>query len=376
MQDGDNLSDVSNPKVTLESEDFFSDTYNAYFKINKNQFEYTTSDSKPEVMLTIKRPDGTMVESVEDLTYTTSNGVEGFDVTEALGVYMISEDYEIETDGETIGSNEWEFTLYFINLDSNQNDNNGKIFTSNIIMKKDSSNSVEVLTDKGELEKVEGTDYSMIPMSANAILSSESEFTDIYSLYYNVEENGFKDSTEESKVLLKIVKPDGTELTELEGYLRKTVGDITGFDITNEDEQIAIFEDREITTDSLVEETWKFVVYVEDLNNINYNPNIKDNYDVLKTYNFKYLLSGGHSEVVEHHDLKGVLPNYKNYIKDDFLLVVKKIYGVSYSSTFNKLFNAQEFSYNSETGILTVPISRYVISNYWDVNYNYDLYLK
>ena len=122
-------------------------TYYVYFKINSNEFTYTTSDSKPEIILTVTDPTGQPVTSIDGLTYvqnvqtTTSDGstqtVSGFDITTASGTFAVASAYSITADSTTPTVQEWEFTATFINLDSDQQGNTGKEMDAEIIIQQD-----------------------------------------------------------------------------------------------------------------------------------------------------------------------------------------------------------------------------------------------
>ncbi len=124
-----NLSGISTTQVILSSESIASESYDIYFNIEENEFVYTTDENKPELILTITKPDGKELKEVEGLEYITDNNINGFDVTTKEGLITVFKDYVIETKDET--TQEWTFKLYLINLDSNQNDNSGKTFKSN-----------------------------------------------------------------------------------------------------------------------------------------------------------------------------------------------------------------------------------------------------
>ena len=124
-------------------------TYNyyVYFRINSNEFIYTTSDSKPEIILTVTDPTGQPVTSIDGLTYvqniqtTTSDGttqtVSGFDITTATGTFAVASLYSITADSTTPTVHNWEFTATFINLDSDQQGNTGKTMDADIIIQEE-----------------------------------------------------------------------------------------------------------------------------------------------------------------------------------------------------------------------------------------------
>ena len=122
-------------------------TYYVYFKINSNEFVYTTEDNKPEIILTVTDPEGNPVTSIDGLTYVpnvqtiTSDGstqtVSGFDITTASGTFVVASLYSITADSTTPTTQNWEFTATFINLDSDQQGNTGKEMDAEIIIQED-----------------------------------------------------------------------------------------------------------------------------------------------------------------------------------------------------------------------------------------------
>ena len=137
-------------------------TYYVYFKINSNDFVYTTSDSKPEIILTITNPSGQEVTSIEGLNYVTATGadgiqVKGFDITTASGLFAVAENYAISSNSSTTPTTqEWSFKATFINLDSDQQNNTGKNMDAKIIMQREEYKTIasyiinDVYTADGE----------------------------------------------------------------------------------------------------------------------------------------------------------------------------------------------------------------------------------
>ena len=140
---GDNLSDETIATASLKSNGTKKTaTYNyyVYFAIKSNGFTYTTEDKKPEIILTVTGPNGEIT-GIEGLTYydgTTTNGVKGFDITSESSTYVIAENQEITSNSNTNYTNhEYTFKVTFINLDTNQFDNQGKELTAEAIIQKD-----------------------------------------------------------------------------------------------------------------------------------------------------------------------------------------------------------------------------------------------
>lgn len=135
IENGPNLSDTTTPSVTLIADGDYIANYYVYFQILANDFVYTTESEDAELILVITDGDGNEVTSINGLDRKTSNGVTGFDVTTKTGLFEVSNTETIAlTDNKTEETENYIFTLYFINLDTNQNDNTGKTFESQIIM--------------------------------------------------------------------------------------------------------------------------------------------------------------------------------------------------------------------------------------------------
>ncbi len=124
---GTNLTSTTNPtaKLVASSKTNKADaTYYVGVYIKNNTYTYSTTAKTPEVLLTIKDEKGSNVTSVDGLTYTTSGGVSGFDVTDKAGLFNVKTDYPITTTSSTTGTTHtWTFTLTFINLSTDQSIN-------------------------------------------------------------------------------------------------------------------------------------------------------------------------------------------------------------------------------------------------------------
>ena len=108
-------------------------TYYVYFRINSNDYIYTTADQKPEIILTVTDPTGAPVTEVEGLTYNQELG--GFDITTANGTFAIASAYTITSNSSvTPTTQNWNITATFINLDTDQGGNSGKNMNAEIII--------------------------------------------------------------------------------------------------------------------------------------------------------------------------------------------------------------------------------------------------
>ena len=141
-----NLSDNAIAKASLRanaSKNTATYNYYVYFNVSSNEFIYTTSDNKPEIVLTITDPNGAEVTSIDGLTYvnaTNADGtvVNGFDITTYKGLITVANNHEITSNSSKNYTNqEWNFKVTFINLDTNQAANDSKSLTGEVLIQKD-----------------------------------------------------------------------------------------------------------------------------------------------------------------------------------------------------------------------------------------------
>ena len=108
------------------------ESYYVYFNVPENTLIYTGDN--PEVILTVFQ-DGTEITNIDGLTYGTYNGVAGFDVTTASGLYTVASDYAITSNSSTDATiQNWTFTLTFLNQGYDQSANYGNSMSVEIIM--------------------------------------------------------------------------------------------------------------------------------------------------------------------------------------------------------------------------------------------------
>ena len=143
---GGGLSDTAVGTATLlanSTNEAATYDYYVYFRINNNNYIYTTDDAKPEIVLTILDPDNNPVTSLPGLEYVTVQNadgttISGFDITTQKGMINIAQNYEITSNSKTDPTiQNWTFTVTFINLPTNQKANGGKIMEAQIILSKD-----------------------------------------------------------------------------------------------------------------------------------------------------------------------------------------------------------------------------------------------
>ena len=115
-------------------------TYYVGFNINSNSYNYSTTSNTAEVLLTIKDNNNTAITSIEGLTYITSGGVSGFDITNKTGLFDVVLDKAISTTSSTTGTTHtWTFTLTFVNLSTDQSINENASMDIDILMQQDAS---------------------------------------------------------------------------------------------------------------------------------------------------------------------------------------------------------------------------------------------
>ena len=113
-----------------------------------------------------------------------------------------------------------------------------------------------------------GETFARATLTAN---NATNNATRNYYVYLNIESNDFEYTTEDEQgeLLLKVIGPDGSEVTTLPGLTRKTSGtgdnQVTGFDITESQGLITIADNYEITSTGTETQEWKIKVIFVNL---------------------------------------------------------------------------------------------------------------
>ena len=147
-----NLSSTTNPKAKLIANNKTNEataSYSTGIKIKKNTYKYTTTDNKPELILTVQDENGNNITSATDLTYVTNiNGVSGFDITTKKGTISIANDHSISTTSSTTGTTHtWTYTLTFINYQTDQSLNENASIEIDILFNSNNIINTKVLSD-------------------------------------------------------------------------------------------------------------------------------------------------------------------------------------------------------------------------------------
>ena len=111
---------------------------------------------------------------------------------------------------------------------------------------------------------ITGSTYASATLTAN---NKTNTATEHYYLYLNIENNTFTYSinTNTPEIIMTITDNAGTEVTDITGLTHTSVTDangtqVSGYDITNKNGIITLFNNREITTTSSKEERWNIKV--------------------------------------------------------------------------------------------------------------------
>ena len=176
-----NLSDTIKATASLKANSTkktATGNYYVYFQIESNDYIYTTEDKKPEIVLSVTGPNGEIT-SVDGLTYVTATNadgtqVKGFDITElGASIIKVADSYEISSSSSTNYINQdWTFTVTFINLDTNQVDNEGKTLTGKVLIQ--SNKLIDSISD------VAKSGDNLVTAIQNLSTKSKPSYTGLY----------------------------------------------------------------------------------------------------------------------------------------------------------------------------------------------------
>ena len=175
-----NLSDSTTGTALLRAGDTTNNvdaTYNIYLIIEANDFEYTTEDQTPEILLNVTDPNGNPVENITGLVHYE----DGFDITTRTGGFLLVPDYQISATNISETIQDWNIEVTFVNLDSDQNANTGKTLTGKLYMTQEQMSSYE-LTQINNIDS--STTYNSITVTPE--ITNGSGAVDKY--YYGIEE--------------------------------------------------------------------------------------------------------------------------------------------------------------------------------------------
>ena len=109
------------------------------------------------------------------------------------------------------------------------------------------------------MDNVTGSTTASAMLTAN---NATNTATRNYNLYLDIKNNGFTYTVDENtpELILTITGPDDQPLKNLAGYKYVTVGEVSGFDITEASNAILIADNYEITASPEITQTWNITV--------------------------------------------------------------------------------------------------------------------
>ena len=137
-------------------------------------------------------------------------------------------------------------------------------------------NPISFTLDQDNFASGKGSVTSSTFASANLTANNKTNTaTEHYYVYLNIENNTFTYSINEStpEIIMTVTNSSGTEITDISGLTHTSVTDgkgttISGYDITNKNGLITLFNNREIVATPTKEEKWNIKVTF-----VNYNAN-------------------------------------------------------------------------------------------------------
>jgi hypothetical protein len=204
-----NSTTTTTAKLTAGQNSTPSMTYNAFFVIDNNTYDYTTNDKKAEIIMNVYDPTGAEVTAIPGIHYVTSGGVTGFDITKSYGSFQIAKDYVITT--SSVITQDWQVKVTFVNLDTNQKANEDKMLTGKIYLTKE---TMDVYT-LPVVNTLSVTNNDGISLGVNAATTKGT--TDVSKYFFAIEENstpvGFVDLNNNKLVPLSSTTVTYTEST-------------------------------------------------------------------------------------------------------------------------------------------------------------------
>ncbi|MDE6284536.1 MAG: hypothetical protein K2M17_02225 [Bacilli bacterium] len=151
--------------------------YNIFFMINENNFVYTTSNQKPEILLRVTDPSGKEVTAIDGLKRVDG----GFDITTRVGGFLIFADYEIETTSTT--THNWKLEVELVNFESDQAINAGKSLNAGFYITTEQMPSYDI-------PNVNSIEVTPSTNSIDATINSSAGGSPISKYYFAISEGG------------------------------------------------------------------------------------------------------------------------------------------------------------------------------------------
>ncbi len=127
-----------------------TDHYYMYLNIINNGIVYssTNTNQDPELMVQVFDGSNQLVTCPSLGEQKTIKGVTGYDITGVQGPVALLNNHEIIANNNTAAIENWRVVITVINLDVNQNDNTGKEVTAQLVLQKNSMNSIPQVTEQ------------------------------------------------------------------------------------------------------------------------------------------------------------------------------------------------------------------------------------
>ncbi len=323
-------------------------SYNIYFVIDTNDFEYTTQDGTPELYLNVTDPNGNSLENITGLVHYEK----GFDITTRTGGFLLVPDYDIEaTRGNTI-TQDWKVEVTFANLDTDQSKNMGKSLSGKLFVTSDKMNSYE-------LSKITNMTTKTTYNSIDTTLEVEQGSADVNKYFYGIEKTssnvtGYVNNDTVKKVALKDVTFVETDKNtyKFDNLSDNSVYKIYSYGVDKNGIKTNLYE-TEVTTSEYNNPVVNSVSHTSTLNSITLSVNAtKGDNDIVK-----YYYSKDNGQTYEESDSNSyVFNNLKDTTEYKIKVKVLDSYG-RYSTEFVKAISTETYILPSVTSV--TPTTKY-----------------
>ena len=323
-------------------------SYNIYFVIDTNDFEYTTQDGTPELYLNVTDPNGNKLENITGLVHYDK----GFDITTRTGGFLLVPDYDIEAiRGNTI-TQDWKVEVTFANLDTDQSKNMGKSLSGKLFVTSDKMNSYE-------LSKITNMTTKTTYNSIDTTLEVEKGSAEINKYFYGIEKissnvTGYVNNSGVKKVALKDVTFVETDKNtyKFDNLSDNSVYKVYSYGIDKNGIKTNLYE-TEVTTSEYNNPVVNSVSHTSTLNSITLSVNAtKGDNDIVK-----YYYSKDNGQTYEESDTNSyVFNNLKDTTEYKIKVKVLDSYG-RYSTEFVKSISTETYILPSVTSV--TPTTKY-----------------
>ena len=323
-------------------------SYNIYFVIDTNDFEYTTQDGTPELYLNVTDPNGNKLENITGLVHYEK----GFDITTRTGGFLLVPDYDIEaTRGNTI-TQDWKVEVTFANLDTDQSKNMGKNLSGKLFVTSEKMNSYE-------LSKITNMTTKTTYNSIDTTLEVEKGSAEINKYFYGIEKissnvTGYVNNSGVKKVALKDVTFVETDKNtyKFDNLSDNSVYKVYSYGVDKNGIKTNLYE-TEVTTSEYNYPVVNSVSHTSTLNSITLSVNAtKGDNDIVK-----YYYSKDNGQTYEESDSNSyVFSNLKDTTEYKIKVKVLDSYG-RYSTEFVKAISTETYILPSITNV--TPTTKY-----------------